>query len=54
MTVPALDTSNIGTLAWLQPATSVQLADVLPILHSYEQFPEYVDGTMKIWDLKIY
>ena len=52
MTVPALATADIATFAyWRQTScTYVQLADVLPILHSYRQFAEYVDGTIKIFD----
>jgi len=50
MTVPALDTSFIGTFAYIQPATSIQLADALPYFHAYQQYPEYVDGVMRIWD----
>lgn len=50
MTVPALDTSFIGTFAYIQPATEVQIADVLPYLHAYQQYPEYVDGVMRIFD----
>ena len=52
MTVPALTTADIATFAyWRQTScTYVQLADVLPILHSYRQSGEYVDGTIKIFD----
>ena len=52
MTVPALTTADIATFAyWRQTScTYVQLADVLPILHSYKQLGEYVDGTIKIFD----
>jgi len=50
MTVPALDTSFIGTFAYIQPAMSIQLADALPYFHAYQQYPEYVDGVMRIWD----
>jgi len=50
MTVPALDTSKIGTFAYLRPATSIQLADALPYLHAYQQYSEYVDGVMRVWD----
>lgn len=50
MTVPALDTSFIGTFAYIQPATSIQLADALPYFLTYVQYPEYVDGVIRIWD----
>ena len=52
MTVPALTTADIATFAyWRQTSCAyVQLADVLSILHSYQQFAEYVDGTIKIFD----
>jgi len=50
MTVPALDTSKIGVFAYLQPATSIQLADALPYFHAYKQYSEYVDGVLRIWD----
>lgn len=52
MAVPALTTAEIATFAyWRQTGcTYVQLADVLPILHSYKQSAEYVDGTIKIFD----
>lgn len=52
MTVPALTTADIATFTyWRQPScTYVQLADVLSILHSYHQYADYVDGTIKIFD----
>jgi len=52
MAVPALTTADIATFAyWRQTSCAyVQLADVLSILHSYQQFAEYVDGTIKIFD----
>ena len=52
MSVPAIDTSKIGTFSWWKQSgtTEVALADCLGILHSYNQYPEYVDGTIKIFD----
>ncbi len=52
MAVPALTTAGIATFAYWRQASCayVQLADVLSILHSYQQFAEYVDGTIKIFD----
>lgn len=51
MTVPALDT-NIGMFAYWKATgvTEVLKADILPLLHSYTEYPEYVDGTIKIFD----
>jgi len=53
MTVPALDTSFIGTFAYLHPCTSLQLADVLGRLQSYQQYAEYVDGVMRVYDMGV-
>ena len=52
MSVPAIDTSKIATFSWWKQSgtTEVALADCLGILHSYNQYPEYVDGTIKIFD----
>lgn len=52
MAVPALTTAGIATFAYWRQASCayVQLADVLSILHSYHQYAEYVDGTIKIFD----
>ena len=51
MTIPTLDT-NIGMLAYWKAAgvTEIQKADILPLLNSYIEYPEYVDGTIKIFD----
>ena len=45
MTVPALDTDNIGAFAWWRQdgCYSVELSDVLDYVVYYEQQPEYVD-----------
>ena len=50
MGVPAIDTSFIGTFAYMRPATTIQLADVLPYFHTYQQYSEYVDGVMRIYE----
>ena len=52
MTVPEIDTSNIATFSWWRQegCTEIRLADVVGYLHSYDQYPEYVDGTIKIFD----
>lgn len=50
MTVATIPTDIVGTFAYIQPATSIQLADALPYFNAYQQYAEYVDGVMRIYD----
>lgn len=52
MAVPALTTTNVGIFSWYRQTgtTQVTLADCLSALHTYKQYSQHVDGTIKIFD----
>ena len=51
-TVPGLDTSKIGTFAYIYYGDDIDITgeDLLSHFHAYEQHSSYVDGVMRIWD----
>lgn len=51
-TVPGLDTSKIGTFAYINYGGAIDITgdDLLGRFHAYEQHSSYVDGVMRIWD----